>query len=85
MSRGRENTDIVQKTARADDRNHGPVFGAADTLAMERPPVSRRLAAIVVADVVGYTRLMERDEDGTHSLLQELRAELIEPKVAEFG
>jgi adenylate cyclase len=52
---------------------------------MERPPVSRRLAAIVVVDVVGYTRLMERDEDGTHALLQELRAELVEPKVAEFG
>jgi adenylate cyclase len=52
---------------------------------MERASVNRRLAAIVVADVVGYTRLMERDEDGTHSLLLKLRAELVEPKVAEFG
>jgi adenylate cyclase len=45
----------------------------------------RRLAAIVIADVVGYTRLMERDEGGTHARLREIRARLIEPGVAENG
>ncbi len=47
--------------------------------------ITRRLAAIVVADVVGYTRLMERDEAGTHARLSELRAHLIDPKIGEQG
>ena len=45
--------------------------------------MERRLAAILVADVVGYSRLMEADEEGT---LRRLRAELhdlFEPKIAE--
>ncbi|MET0919549.1 MAG: adenylate/guanylate cyclase domain-containing protein, partial [Burkholderiales bacterium] len=45
----------------------------------------RRLAAIVIADVVGYTRLMERDETGTHARLREIRARVIEPSIAENG
>jgi class 3 adenylate cyclase/tetratricopeptide (TPR) repeat protein len=47
--------------------------------------VHRRLAAILAADVVGYSRLMEKDEIGTLSRLKSLRAELIDPKIAEFG
>ncbi len=47
--------------------------------------VSRRLVAVVVADVVGYSRLMERDEAGTHQRLRALSAELIELKIAEHG
>src|SRR5260221_6883695 len=43
----------------------------------------RHLAAILVADVVGYSRLMEQDEDGTLAQLQHISAKLIEPKVAE--
>lgn len=46
---------------------------------------TRRLAAIVVADVVGYTRLMEQDESGVHRRLKELRGALIDPKIAEHG
>ena len=42
----------------------------------------RRLAAILSADVVGYSRLMEADEDGTLSVLQAHRAELIDPTIA---
>lgn len=42
----------------------------------------RRLAAILAADVVGYSRLMEADEDGTLSALAELRSEVIEPSIA---
>ena len=44
--------------------------------------MERRLAAILVADVVGYSRLMEADEAGTLARLKALRTELIEPKLA---
>ena len=43
----------------------------------------RRLAAIVAADVAGYSRLMGADEDGTLAALKAHRRELIDPKVAE--
>ncbi len=49
---------------------------------MARESVERRLAAILSADVVGYSRLMEEDEDGTLSVLQAHRAELIDPTIA---
>lgn len=45
--------------------------------------VERRLAAILTADVVGYSRLMGRDEEGTHAALKEIRSELIDPKIRE--
>jgi class 3 adenylate cyclase len=45
--------------------------------------MSRRLAAILAADVVGYSRLMAVDEAGTHARLKGLRQDFIEPKVAE--
>ncbi len=44
--------------------------------------VSRRLAAILAADVVGYSRLMEADEEGTLARLKSLRRDLIDPKIA---
>ncbi len=44
----------------------------------------RRLAAILAADVAGYSRLMAADEAGTVVRLRTLRAEIIEPKIAEF-
>ncbi len=43
----------------------------------------RKLAAIFVADVVGYSRLMGADEEGTLSALTALRNEVIEPGIAE--
>jgi adenylate cyclase len=52
---------------------------------MERAPVTRRLAAIVIADVAGYARLMERDEAGTHARLREIRDSIVDPKIAEYG
>src|SRR5262245_7246340 len=52
---------------------------------MSPMPVSRKLVAVVMADVVGYSRLMERDEAGTHARLRELREKLLDPKVAEHG
>jgi adenylate cyclase len=45
----------------------------------------RRLAAIVSADVVGYSRLMGRDDSGTLAGLKAHRRELIDPKIAEYG
>ncbi len=50
---------------------------------MAEDKVQRRLAAIVVADIVGYSRLMEADEEGTLAALKALRSEHFDPKVAE--
>src|SRR4029453_7642411 len=45
----------------------------------------RRHAAILVADVVGYTRLMEAAEDDTHLWLMRLRSQVLDPGVAAQG
>src|SRR5271169_1011611 len=50
-------------------------------LATER--VERRLAAILAADVAGYSRLMGADEEGTLARLKAHRRELIDPKISE--
>ena len=50
-------------------------------MAQER--VERRLAAIIAADVAGYSRLMGVDEEGTLAALKTCRRELIDPKIAE--
>ncbi len=52
-----------------------------DTMAEER--VQRRLAAILAADVVGFSRMMGEDEAGTLAQLKTLRRELFEPKTAQ--
>ena len=44
---------------------------------------TRRLAAILAADVAGYSRLMGRDEEGTHERLKAHLRELVEPKIEE--
>ena len=44
---------------------------------------TRRLAAILAADVAGYSRLMGADEEGTLERLKTLRRELLDPKIAE--
>ncbi len=44
--------------------------------------VERRLAAILAADVAGYSRLIEADEEGTLGRLKVLRAEVIDPQIA---
>ena len=41
--------------------------------------LERRLSAILAADVVGYSRLIEANEEGTPTRLKALRVELIEP------
>src|SRR5262245_18203797 len=45
----------------------------------------RRLAAIVSADVAGYSRLMGRDESGTLAALKSLRREVVYPAIASHG
>jgi TolB-like protein/class 3 adenylate cyclase len=47
--------------------------------------IQRRLAAIVSADVVGYSRLIGVDETGTLAALRAHRAEMIDPKITEHG
>lgn len=52
----------------------------------EAPPralMPRRLAAIVAGDVVGYSRLMEIDEEGTHMRMKRIQRDLIEPSIVE--
>jgi len=48
-----------------------------------RERLERRLAAILAADVAGYSRLMGEDEEGTLAALKMLRRELIDPKINE--
>jgi class 3 adenylate cyclase len=46
---------------------------------------TRRLQAILAADVVGYSRLMSRDEEGTLGRLKALEREAVDPPIAEHG
>jgi TolB-like protein len=52
---------------------------------MAEERVQRRLAAILAADVVGYSRLMEADEEGTRARLKSLYSELVDPRIAANG
>jgi adenylate cyclase len=46
--------------------------------------IERRLAAILAADVAGYSRLTGMDEEGTHARLQDHLRSLVDPKIAEY-
>jgi TolB-like protein/class 3 adenylate cyclase len=50
---------------------------------MSEGRIERRLAAIMAVDVVGYSRLMGVDEEGTLAALKAIRRELVDPKIAE--
>jgi len=52
---------------------------------MTERPVQRRLVAILAADVVGFSRLMERDEAGTLSLLKDRREQILDGETARHG
>ncbi|MGH7570638.1 MAG: TPR end-of-group domain-containing protein [Gemmatimonadota bacterium] len=47
--------------------------------------MERRLSAILAADVVGYSRLMGRDEEGTLSSLKEVRANIVDPEISKHN
>jgi len=49
---------------------------------METRRVERRLSAVLAADVVGYSRLVGIDEEGTLERLRSIRLELIDPAIA---
>src|SRR6266478_1182825 len=53
------------------------------TQKMDVPGPERRLAAVLAADMVGYSRLMEADETGTLARLKTHRIELIDPAIAK--
>ena len=48
-------------------------------------PVKRRLAAILAADVVGYSKLIGEDETSTLAILREIRREIVNPILYEHG
>jgi adenylate cyclase len=50
---------------------------------MVQPRVERKLVSVVVADVVGFSRLTELDEEGTHARLNVLQRDLLKPKISE--
>ncbi len=52
---------------------------------MSEQTVTRKLAAILAVDVVGYSRLVRDDEEGTLARLKALRKELFDPKIGEHG
>jgi len=55
-------------------------------MVQERPVrVERRLAAILAADVAGYSRLMHRDEEATHAKLTSLLTEAVHPAISDYG
>src|SRR6516162_5066396 len=54
-------------------------------IVMERPHLTRQLKAILLADVVGYCRLMSVDEEGTHVKIADYVKDIIEPEIAEYG
>lgn len=43
----------------------------------------RRLAAIIVGDIVSYSRLMQADEEGTHARVKRIERDLIQPSIVE--
>ncbi len=49
---------------------------------MAEESVERRLAAILVADVVGYSRLIRADEEGTRAAVRQHNTETVEPQIA---
>jgi len=48
-------------------------------------PTQRRLVAVLIADIAGYTRLMEQDTDGTVAAWQTVRQEVIKPVIADHS
>jgi adenylate cyclase len=69
----------------AGDGQYGPALMTSDTPAeslMTEERINRKLAAIVAADVVGYSRLMAADEAGTLAALMRHRQTIFEPVVA---
>src|SRR3974377_2550006 len=55
-------------------------------MVQERPvQIERKLAAIMAADVAGYSRLMHNDEEATHAKLTAFLTDAVAPAIAEHG
>src|ERR1700737_3812344 len=85
---GRCRFDIVSSSRIVGGRwprhsNSRSMFFERVICTMEGQNVERRLAAILAADVVGYSRLMEVDEEGTLARLKTVRLELIDPAITK--
>jgi adenylate cyclase len=94
LDRGRSHGSCIQTVPGRGYRFVAPVTRPEDIGSMfprasegrklaKRARVERRLAAILAADVAGYSRLIGADEEGTIERLKTLRAELIDLKIAE--
>ena len=60
----------------------GLIFGAPRRMVVSSTEAERRLAAIMMADMVGYSRMVEADERHTLATLRTLRSEVIDPSIA---
>lgn len=69
--------DPIEAMAEIRDLKSGRSIGPI------REPSPRRLAAIVAADISGYSRLMQIDEEGTHGRVKRIERDLIQPSIAE--
>ena len=75
-----------KRTLSLDRHNPSPdrkLSSEPGAISMAQPHFERRLAAILAADVAGYSRLMGADEDGTLAALKVYRREIIDPKITE--
>lgn len=59
--------------------------GLSDMTHADHVQIERKLAAIMLADIAGFSSLMERDESRTYRRLQAFRDQIVAPKVAEYG
>ena len=76
---------VAERVTHPRNPEHRELFLSGLRLAAGEADMSqtRRLAAILAADVAGYSRLMGADEEGTLERLKALRRELVDPKIAE--
>jgi class 3 adenylate cyclase len=91
LDEGRADGSCIQTVAARGYRFVAPVtrveHGATPSLAgaaQEDTSATRRLIAILAADVAGYSRLMGEDEEGTLVRLKAHRRDLVDPKIAEY-
>jgi TolB-like protein/class 3 adenylate cyclase len=91
LDEGRPEGSCIQTVAARGYRFVAPVtrFGQGERLplagaAQEETAATRRLIAILAADVAGYSRLMGENEEGTLSRLKAHRRDLVDPKIAEY-
>src|SRR6516162_2349225 len=70
----------------SSDPSYNRIKVGLHAMVQERPVrVERRLAAILAADVAGYSRLMHSDEEATHAKLRTLLTDVVGPAIADHG